>query len=141
MHTDGSPVTGVIYKNIIIRNNTIVVTGKSERSGHAIKLGQTDFSCATRGVVYDGIQIVGNKIVVEPQGDLQGSLILLMTSRPEKDGGDFRFENTAIRDNVFYYAGKQKLIEVHGRGTKFVEKGNRKLPGAAWKETSTKTKP
>lgn len=125
VHPKGTFLNNVEYRNIKILDNVIRVTSKSQRNQCAISIGQTDNSKATRGVVFDGIVIQGNKIEVAKGADIAGeNYIQLKTSRPYL-GPDFHFTGTVVRDNELSGdIGRKGLVRVLGGANDLIEENN-----------------
>lgn len=113
MHTDGTPLNNIDFRGIRILDNEIHHTTASVKNGYSIKLGTTDSSKPTMGIIYDDIEISGNIIRVEPGVEILGTeFIQLMPSRPGSP--DFRFTRTTVRDNKLFYSGIKPFIKNYG---------------------------
>lgn len=113
VHTDGSPLTNIEFRDVRIVDNDITLTAPNLRTGYLIKCGQVDNSKATSGIVFDGITIANNNLTVVPGVEPTGSeLIQLMTSRPSTP--DFYFTKSVVRDNTFHYNGTKGMVGIYG---------------------------
>jgi len=124
-HLDGSPLNNIEYRNIRILDNLIRITTAGGRNKHAISVGQTDNSRQTQGVVFDGISVQRNAIVLAPGADiLGGHFIQLMTSRPFTGGPDFFFTNTVVRDNTLYGKSAKDVVRIWGGDASLIDQNN-----------------
>lgn len=139
VHRDGSPLQRICYRNIRIVDNTIIYparSGAGNGAGRAIQVGTTDSSRETRGVLFDGIQIEGNRIFVHPSAVIRSepgigeTFIFGNHSRQYSGGPDFLFTNVRVRNNTLYHAGgaARTLVRFYAQGRGCVEENNRERP-------------
>jgi hypothetical protein len=115
------------FRDIEIRDNVIIYTPKIRQApGLVIRIGASNNSLATTGNIFENIRIEENQIYVAPgTPPFSGPLIFGNTSGT----AGFKFVNMTVNNNIFYYDGDKRLIDIRGiPGDRIEEEGNRKLP-------------